>query len=338
MIRKIVNHSLFQFAILATIILGVLVCVFPGKIPRLSWIVNHAVQIMLFYLFAGIFSLFLKQPRLTFAFFGGCALLCFFLKYSVKGDSIERWRQEMLENNRILTTRQPTTTDPFKLAHINLTNTSSRQEVFAVLRDIDAELISLHEVTPDWEKWLTDSLNSSHQFNHTMIDLGLFGMAIFSKYPLEPVDTFYFNDVPNLKVRINKGEDHAFNLISLHTLPALDDLSKQQLQAHLEMVKKEANSINTPLLITGDFNAVSWSAQLQEFMNQTGLIESRTGFMPGSTSGSISLFDVPLDHILYSGEFICSNFKNIIGETGQRLGILGTYQFVIRNDHVKKEN
>ena len=77
MFRKLLTHPTVHLAITGLIALGVLLCVFPDVVPRFSWVVNHAVQLMLFYLFAGLVMLFLKQPKLTFAFFVGCVLLVF---------------------------------------------------------------------------------------------------------------------------------------------------------------------------------------------------------------------------------------------------------------------
>ena len=141
MFKRLLAHSYFHIAILAVIAFGVLVCVFPEAIPRFSWMVNHAVQLMLAYLFFGIVMLFFKQPKLTFAFFGGCVLLCFFMKYAVKGNSIEQWRQEILDRRFLQKdkTGKPLPSE-LKIVHVNLTNANSRQEVFSILKNTQADL------------------------------------------------------------------------------------------------------------------------------------------------------------------------------------------------------
>ena len=337
MFRKLLTHPTVHLAITGLIALGVLLCVFPDVVPRFSWVVNHAVQLMLFYLFAGLVMLFLKQPKLTFAFFVGCVLLCFFLKFSVKGDGIERWRQQMFNKHYAEREGENVRIDELKVAHINLTNANQRQEIADVLRGVDADIISLHELTPDWEYWLTDSIVAMYPHRHNMVDLGIYGMAIYSKYQLKGIDTLFFHEVPNLTGRIEK-DGRPFNFFSVHTQPALDDFSKQRLKNHLAMVGEAVNRTNGPILVIGDFNAVSWSGQVQLFMDATGLMESRTGFMPTSWSGKVSLWDVPLDHIFYSGEFVCSDFQNIDGKKGQHLGIMGIYQFAIRTKNAEKQD
>ena len=337
MIRKTLNHPSIHLAITGLICLGVLLPVFPDAIPRFSWVVNHAVQLMLLYLFLGLVMLFLKRPTLTFAFFGGCALLCFFLKYSVKDDGIERWRQQMLKSHRSKKRGEINQVSDLKVTHINLTNANSRREIADMMKATDADIVSLHELTPDWEQWLMDSIGMAYPYRHNMVDLGIYGVAIYSKYQLTEIDTFFYHEVPNLKGMIEK-EGRTFDFISVHTHPALDEFSKLRLKEHVALIGEEVKKMEGPVLVIGDFNSVSWSGQMQLFMDSTGLMESRTGFMPSSFSGKISFWNLPLDHIFYSGEFVCTNFQNIDGANGHHLGIMGIYQFAIRTSHVKKQD
>ena len=333
--KRLFDYPILPIIVLGGILLSVFVCVFPNVLPSLSWVVNYAVQLMLFYLLAGLVALVFKQPKLTFAFFGGCALLCFFMKYSVNGNGIERWRQQMIQSHRSDGTSIPVYIPDLKIANINLTNANNRSEVFSMVQATNADIVFFHEVTYNWVQMLQDSLSDARPFNHTMVDLGIYGMAIYSKYEIAALDTFYFNQAPNLKGRILVN-GQPFSFISVHTQPSLDEFSKKKLVEHLSMVEKQVVRTDDPILVVGDFNAVSWSDLIQVFMNHTGLIESRTGFMPTSFSGTISIWNLPLDHIFYSGEFICSNFQNLVGDEGQHLGILGTYQLIRRTNHAKK--
>ena len=337
MFKKILAHPTVHLVILGLMLMGVLICVFPELIPRFSWVVNHAQHLMLFYLFAGLVMLFLREPSLTFVFFGGCLLLCFFLKYSLKDEGFTRRQQRVFQEQTQDSQRRLPKKSEMKVVHINLTNANNRREISAILKDTDADIISLHEVTPDWGQWLADSMGLAHPYQHTMLDLGIFGVSIYSKYELIDVDTFFYQEVPCLNSRIEK-DGRYFQLVSIHTQPALDEFSKNRLREHLELVKQRLEELDEPLLVVGDFNAVSWSDQIQLFLDGTGLMESRRGFVPNSFSGKISFWDVPLDHIFYSGDFMCTNFQNIIGENRQHLGIMGNYQYVIQNNHAKEQS
>ena len=105
------------------------------------------------------------------------------------------------------------------------------------------------------------------------------------------MDTFFCHEIPNLRGMVEK-DGKKIQFVSVHTLPALDDFSKKRLDEHLITVEQELEQTGEPLLVVGDFNAVSWSEQLQQFMDGTGLMESRTGFMPVSLSGRLSLIHI----------------------------------------------
>ncbi len=223
----------------------------------------------------------------------------------------------------------------FKIAHINLSNVSDRSEIIPLLNSTKADILSIHEVTPAWNQWLQDSLGKDHPFSHTLVDIGIYGMAIYSKHKMTDIDTFYYKDAPNLRGKVEiDGKD--LNFISIHTLPVLDEFSKRRLQEHLDMVEKEVNTKTAPFLVFGDFNAVSWSSQVQYFLDETGLMESRLGFMPSNFSGNSPFWETPLDHVFYSGHIVCTNFQNINDSQGHHLGILGSYHYSERSRHAEK--
>ncbi len=330
---KLLSHPVSQTITYAGIAFGVFLCVLPKFVPSFSWVVNYAVHIMLFYLVAGIFSLFIKQPKVALAFFAGCALLCLFLKFSIKNNDIERWRETVIQSRLPEEGDEPRQT--FKIAHLNLSYADSVSSVMAAVRETNADIVSFHELTPDWGLWLEDSLQKDYPFRSSVMDIGIFGMSVFSKFKMESVDTFYFNEIPNLEGKLQLGEEQ-LRFINVHTEPALNIFSLQRLQAHLDSVTTHILHSDAPTVVVGEFNAVAWSTELQSFMDSTELAASRTGFMSFSNEGTSSLFDLPLDHIFFSPRIQCVGFENIVAKASNRkLGILGAYQFKPKNSHVE---
>lgn len=327
MAQKLLPTKLLQSTTTLLVAFGVFVCVFPHVFPAFSWAVNYAVQLMVFYLLGGLAFLFFKQPRLTFICFGGCLVMAFYLKFSIKNNSIERWR------NSILETYKPRDADvKLKIAQFNLTNSSQPSELAKALRASGADILSIHEVTPGWSQWLEDSLKVEYPYYHTMVDLGIFGMALFSRYPLVAIDTFYHEEIPNLRACFKKdGVDIC--LVSVHTEPALNEYSLRRLEGHLETLSAQVGQFDeTPLVVLGDFNSVSWSKELQHFMEKTGLLESRSGFMDRQRS----FWDVPIEHIFHSQRLGCADFYSFGDRTGQHLGIMATFHINPLATHVKK--
>lgn len=281
---------------------------------------------MLGYLAVGFVFLFFKQPRLTFISFAGCLILCFYLKFSIKNNSIERWRSSILKKY------EPKEDEVrLKAAQFNLTNSSKPNELANALLSTGADVLSIHEVNPGWSQWLEDSLSQAYPHHHTMVDLGIFGMAIYSRHPITSVDTFYYQEIPNLRVCLKKGgTDICF--ISVHTEPALNDYSLKRLEGQLETIATQIARMDMPLVVLGDFNSVSWSKELQKFMEKTGLLESRSGFMDRQRS----FWDVPIDHIFHSHRIGCADFVNFRDREGRHLGIMASFQINALASHAKK--
>ncbi|MEK7256018.1 MAG: endonuclease/exonuclease/phosphatase family protein [Bacteroidota bacterium] len=334
MVEKLLSHPLFHLTVATCAGLGVVICIFPDFISRFAWVVNYAVQLMLFYLAAGLVFLFLRQSRLTFVCFGCCAILIMWLKLSVKNDSIERWRETVirreLQPNPTLE-KKPLT---LKIAHVNITNIGSPEDAFAAICETNPDILSIHEVTPDWSLWLNETFDSIYPYRHTLVNIGLFGMAVFSRFPIEQVDTFFYQEIPNLKgiIQVN-GEPLAF--FGVHTEPALNDFYRKRLKEHLDSAAFEISREKLPSVVFGEFNAVSWSNEIQLFRERTGLIESRSGFVTMSPGGA-SLTEIPLDHIFFSPHFQCIGFKALDSKTSPHLGIFGTYQLKPAGTNVEK--
>lgn len=327
MLHKILSKTYVQILIISAALGGLVLCIFPDKAPCLYWISNYAVQLMLLYLFAGLLFLILKQPRIVFTLFTSCILLCFYLKYSVKNDGIERWRQTVIKN-KIVPPQQET---EITIAHINLSNSIDINSTIEVLRNSKADVLSIHELTPKWDLLLEDSLCEYYPNYLTLVDIGLYGMAIYSKLPLEKVDTFYYEGIPNLRGYFKK-ENKVWGFISVHTEPTVNASSRERLQNHLELIAHEANKFLTPVIVFGDFNAVPWFNQIQDFLHAATLMDSRTGFMQEASS----IWAVPLDHIFFSNTLQCVDFRSLQSLSAGHLGIKGVYQPKRNSSYVKK--
>jgi endonuclease/exonuclease/phosphatase (EEP) superfamily protein YafD len=87
-----------------------------------------------------------------------------------------------------------------------------------------------------------------------------------------------------------------------------------------------ANTIDSALIVMGDMNAVPWSDQIKNFMQHTGLKDSRKDL--SATYPAQSPFQIPIDYIFHSGEIRCIQFTTVGGTTSNHLGIIGYYNFI----------
>ncbi len=318
-------------------IAGVGLCILSEYLPSsLRFAENYASQIMISYLVAGLGLLILKQPRLMFASFGCCAALAIYLKYAqIPAEILNR----KTITPELIAEKSEALFPKIKIAHFNISDANEEADrMIEEILETEADIVSIQEVTPQWDLILENELGVNYPYFHTMLDLGIFGMSIFSKYVLLDIDTLYFEDVPNLTGRfLLSNQIDTIQFISSHTYPAFNFSSFEKLRGHLQVLTDFVRSSSMPLLAFGDYNVVSWSMEIQAFRDSTNLRDSRSGFMPSFSDGTISFFEVPLDHIFYSEHFDCLEFENLNGSEANHIGISGFYQLT-KTNYVAKEN
>lgn len=293
---------------------GVLVYFTPSYLPvKLG--VNYAPQFMLAYFFIGLLFLVFNKPKLMFSSFACSAALGLFLKSNTYGAIM-----------------YPTPSDQPKVsvAHFNTINfDNDYQATLDLILDVDADLVSVQELTLDWDEELENGLSEVYPFNKTIPDLGINGMAIYSKHPFSNIDTFQFKGIPNIMGTIQLDQNESVNFISSHTTPALTTADYFEMKAHLvEIANAYAAMNNEPTVVFGDYHAVPWSSEIQTFKNLTGLNDSRIGIAPTYPHGIVDFFESPIDHILFSDHFKCTSFYTLSGDNSKHVGIQGTFELV----------
>jgi endonuclease/exonuclease/phosphatase (EEP) superfamily protein YafD len=299
-------------ALISLIVLGTFICVFTPNYFLFKMGARFAVQIMLGYLLLGFVFLIVRQPKLMFTSFACCAGLCLFLKYASDG-----------QLNLPLKNDEQT----LNVAHFNVSaSTIDYQQTIDEILAVNADVISLQEITPDWDAELKKSLQDKYPYSKTIVRLDPFGLAIYSRYPLISADTFMFENTPNIigTVQLKDKKQEVCFIVS-HALPVFYTKDYERQKNHLMAIAKYSSNTDCPVITIGDYNAVPWSYEIQDFKAAANLNDSRIGFMPAS-NGAFSLFQIPSDHIFYSDHLECVGFQEINSPSSGHLGIKGSYQ------------
>lgn len=314
MIPKAINSSLFQILFSVLLVIGASLCIFTPDNLLFKWAANYANQIMFGYLLLGFFWMVIKQPRLMFVSFGCCAALCFFLNNTMDSPFTET----DVRNNK---------SNSISVAHFSTSQSvKSISETIELIKNHNADLVSIQEIDHYWAAELTECMIDFYPSMVMLPDTGFSGLALLSKYPLESIDTFHFNGKPNLIGAVSTPHNK-LNLLSAHTLPAKDNSSYNQLVAHLEVLSAKIKNFEAPYITLGEYNAVSWSNEITEFRNSSGLKDSRKGISPTFPNGQMDFMEIPVDHIFYSNHLRCLNFETLDGKETSHLGIMGLYEF-----------
>ncbi len=158
--------------------------------------------------------------------------------------------------------------------------------------DTRADLVLVTEL----DEPLAAQLRSSYPFVHTTELNGVFGMGVFSKYPLTDVSIQLEKtyDSPSIHAALQTPEGPA-NLILVHPLPPGSQKALKARNQLIDYVAMLTRDSDLPMIVAGDFNTTTWSTHLNPLMAVANRASS------GGTWPSHLPLRIPIDHVFFKG-------------------------------------
>ncbi len=305
--HKIISYPI---AILLICITASIVIQPFGSIFR--YFTNHGVETMFAMLGIALVFMFLKWHQLMFTTFTCVGILCLFFKTSI---------------NPSPTYAAPTPAGKIEILHLNIDNYDwkSYEELSDLLLQSGADFISIQELTPDWDHFLQQQLQDSFPYNSSIASIGFNGLAIYSKIPIQDIETFYYKDIPNITGLLKAKElgKKAIRFISTYTNPPYDsEKFYTELKEHFTTIIKKIKNTSEAKLALGTYNIVPWSSEMKYFTNALGLYNSKRSTSPFS--------DGDYEHIFHSSSLECTRFNEIFSVDGSKVGMTVRMQFKSR--------
>lgn len=261
---------------------------------------------MLGFMAIGFVFFFINNQRLFTHAFLCAAVLCIFLK------NASNKNLKLPEVNEALPT--------FKVAHVNLSSVENEYQIFfQSIANLDPDILSVQEFDPQWERILNKELKHLYPYQALNTRIDPYGMAFYSKTPIGHIDTIFTNEIPMLQSDITLPDSSNIYMTNIQILPSINSIMDSIQETQMLNLGDIVNKIKSYKIVLGDFNMVYWSNRIRNFRQQTDLLNSRRDV-------SQSVLSVPYDHIFYDKALDCVAFRDIIDSTGNRLGIVGTYQ------------
>ncbi|NDV90590.1 endonuclease [Alteromonas sp. 345S023] len=188
------------------------------------------------------------------------------------------------------------------------------QKLLQHIDDTDPDIVVTLESNKKWQEALAP-LNSSHPYQKHCPLENLYGMNLFSKYPLESAELQYLveDDVPSFKVTFTKlGQ--LVTVYFIHPKPPspTENESAKPRDIELDVVGHTVSDYTTPVIVTGDLNDVAWSPTTRKFRKTSGLLDPRIGRGFYNTfHAHYPLVKWPLDHIFHSSDFELVEIKKL---------------------------
>ena len=192
-----------------------------------------------------------------------------------------------------------------KLVHSNVQSQNSNyQPLQALIKKESPDIFVAQEIN---KRWLSELKSIEDFLPYTIIRTreDNFGIALFSKYPLDSAEFIYYGGatVPSIKVSLTVAE-RQITLITTHPLPPINRAYFDSRNSQLTAISLANKTVQTPLILIGDFNVTMWSKYYDVLEADGKLVNTSKGVgLQPSWPTSLLPMMIPIDHCLISKEF-----------------------------------
>ncbi len=189
-------------------------------------------------------------------------------------------------------------TPPTTVVSFNLLSPNQRfAEVAAFIREVDPDVVFLHEASRPWEVAI-DAAELGYEVTQSRSEELIFGTLVLSR-PGDPVTSYGFTLRGARAVEV---VHNGIALLAIHPLAPTTAERSALRNGQFEFAAEWAATQSGPHVITGDFNATPWSYPFRKLLGDTGMRNSQVGFGLGASFPADSLFvwRVPIDHLVHS--------------------------------------
>lgn len=197
----------------------------------------------------------------------------------------------------------------FRLAISNILMENDRYDLWlGVMAEADPDIVVALEVDEKWMAALAP-LRRTHPHVASRVQDNCYGMAVFSRLPLENPEVRYLADdeTPSIRATVRLRNGREMRLHALHPKPPepLRNQDSAPRDAELLLLAKEiAAAPPHPTVVCGDLNDVAWSDTTRTFLRVSGLLDPRIGRgLYNTYNAGNPIFRFPLDHVFHSNHF-----------------------------------
>lgn len=213
-------------------------------------------------------------------------------------------KNESTSINTLLNLERPQTNDEaiFSLLIANvLRRNRDYSALLNLITEYEPDFIGLVEPDQAWVDGLS-KLAESYPYQFTVLRTDNYGLAVFSKYPIQQGENITFGEksIPTLFVKI-QIRDIYITLLLTHPPPPRSQHEFKQRGKHLSALAALVRNEPEPILLCGDFNSTPWTHSLRNLVKFSGLVDSSRGYgyQPSWPAGRLWM-GVPIDHCLVS--------------------------------------
>lgn len=198
-----------------------------------------------------------------------------------------------------------------KVGSINLLSFNKEYSALEnFLKKENFDLFFVYELSPAWE-FKINQITGLYPFKKLIVRDDFFGIGLYSKIPLTSSKKAYFSEikVPSIVADL-KFEDKPITIIGTHPEPPNSKEGFNSRNEQFENINQLVTQSKNSIIIVGDFNCSSFSANMNRLTKNTTLTDSRIGFgIQNSWNAKNILFSIAIDHCFITNDFNVINRK-----------------------------
>ena len=184
-----------------------------------------------------------------------------------------------------------------RIVHVNVYQPNEQHDqVIARLLAQEADVIGVQEVSSEWRSALLEGLSGSYPYHRISARSNCYGIALFSRIPLNEVHVFDLEGSPAIEA-ILPCDDDQVHLFFVHAASPGDPGAYDRRGRQFDRLEERLASIVDPCAVIGDLNATPWDPSLVRLC-QRGLLRTTASVFSPTWPAVVGLPLIPIDHLL----------------------------------------
>jgi endonuclease/exonuclease/phosphatase family metal-dependent hydrolase len=197
----------------------------------------------------------------------------------------------------------------------------SPRRLLEIVRETNPDVLVLQELTPHAERVLAE-LDTAFPHHRKFPADGPYGIGLWSRHELDSGATIAVGRLPAMEARV-KGPSGPFTVIGVHlSAPTSPVRSAARNQELVELAARSV-AVAGPLVVAGDFNVTPYSPYFVEWLERSGLTDSRRGrTLSVSWPTLMPWFGIPIDHVAVNAGFDILSHRRLSNFESDHYGVL----------------
>jgi endonuclease/exonuclease/phosphatase (EEP) superfamily protein YafD len=175
----------------------------------------------------------------------------------------------------------------------------SMRGLLALVREQSPDVLLLVEYTPEWSV-RADELRAAYPHHLEGPGTGAYGIALFSRFPLDSAIPFELGSTTAIEARV-RTPSGPLTLFGVHLRSPTTPRRGAHRNRQLGFLAQRLAGVEGPVAIVGDFNITPYSPFYTEFLDETGLTDTRRGrTLSPSWPTYFPILGLPIDHCAVS--------------------------------------